>query len=169
MAKRIEVKTDMTAEELHERYRHAKDAVERTHWHMLWRLVEGKTPREIAALLGYTARWVREIVRRWNTGGQTGISDHRQRIPGAQPLLSAELQAELAARLQQPPEDGGLWTGPKVACWMQGRLGRPVAPQRGWEYLCRLGYSPRVPRRQHAKADAASQEVFKKTCLWRWP
>jgi len=168
MVKRVEIKTEMTAEELHERYRHAKEAVERTHWHMLWLLKEGKTPQDIAALLGYTARWVREIVRRWNIAGQAGISDHRQTIPGAQPLLSGELQAELAVRLQQPPDDGGLWTGPKVACWMQARLGRPVAPQRGWEYLRRLGYSPRVPRRQHAKADAASQQAFKKTCLWRW-
>lgn len=46
---------------------------------------------------------------------------------------------------------------------MQQRLGRPVAPQRGREYLRRLGHSNRVPRPQHAKADEASQQEFKKT------
>ena len=32
MTKRVEVKTEMTAEMLYERYRKAKDPVERTHW-----------------------------------------------------------------------------------------------------------------------------------------
>jgi transposase len=168
MAKRVEVKTELTAEALHERYRQASDAVERSHWHMLWLLKEGKSTKEVAALLGYSARWVREIVRRWNERGAAGISDHRAQIAGAKPLLGNELRTELALRLQQPPEDGGLWTGPKVAAWMQERLGRPVAPQRGWDYLRLVGYSARVPRRQHAKADREQQEAFKKTFQPSW-
>ena len=96
MAKRVEVKTEETAEALHERYRKAQDAVERTHWHILWLIKEGKAPREVAELLGYTAAWVRAIVRRWNTAGEPGIKDHRHALPGAKPLLSAEQQAELA-------------------------------------------------------------------------
>jgi len=55
--------------------------------------------------------------------------------------LGTDLRAELAVRLQQPPEDGGLWNGPKVAAWMQERVGRPVAAQRGWDYLRLVGYS----------------------------
>ncbi len=49
MAKRVEVKTELTGEELHERYRQASEGVERTHWHMLWLLKEGKSPKEVAA------------------------------------------------------------------------------------------------------------------------
>ncbi len=98
MAKRVQVQTDMTAEELHVRYRHTKDAVERTHWHILWQVKEGKSPREVAELLGYTARWVRTIIQRWNVQGDKGIQDHRHEIAGSQPLLSAEQQAELAQR-----------------------------------------------------------------------
>jgi len=168
MAKRVEVKTEVTAEDLHERYRRASDAVERTHWHMLWLLKEGKSAKEVAALLGYTARWVREIVRRWNERGAAGISDHRVEIAGAKPLLGNELRAALAERLQQPPEDGGLWNGPKVAAWMQEHLGRVVAPQRGWDYLRLVGYRARVPRPQHAKADRSQQEAFKKTSQQNW-
>ena len=168
MAKRIEVKTELTAEELQERYRRASDGVERTHWQMLWLLKEGKSAKEVAALLGYTARWVREIVRRWNERGVAGISDHRLEMAGAKPLLGNQLRAELALRLQQPPADGGLWTGPKVAAWMQERLGRAVAPQRGWDYLRLVGYSARVPRPQHAKADREQQEAFKKTFQPSW-
>ncbi len=68
-----------------------------------------------------------------------------------------------ALAMPQPPVDGGLWSGPKVALWMQAKIGRPVNGRRGWDYLQRLGYSARVPRPQHAKADEAEQEVFKKT------
>ncbi len=66
MAKRVQVQTELTAEELHERYRQTQDAVERTHWHIVWQIKEGKSPRQGAELIGYTARWVRTRVQRWN-------------------------------------------------------------------------------------------------------
>jgi len=132
-------------------------------FHILWLAKEGKTPQGIAELLGYTARWVRTVIGRWNAQGEAGIRDRRHEIDVSRPLLSPEQQEELATALQGSPADGGLWSGPKVAQWMQQRLGRPVAPQRGWDYLQRLRYSSRVPRPQHAKADEASQQEFKKT------
>jgi transposase len=167
MAKRVQVQTELTAEELQERYRQTKDAVERTHWHILWQIKEGKSPREVAELLGYTARWVRTIIQRWNTEGEQGIRDHRHDINVSRPLLAGEEQAELVEVLQHPPSDGGLWSGPKVARWMQERLGRPVDPRRGWDALQRVGYRTRVPRPQHAKADEATQQEFKKTARAR--
>ena len=163
MGKRVKIQTNYTTDELHERYRQAKDAVERTHWHILWLAKEGKTPQVIAEQVGYTARWVRMVIGRWNAQGEAGIRDRRHEIDVSRPLLSPELQEELAAALQAPPADGGLWSGPKVALWMQQRLGREVSPQRGWDYLQRLGHSSRVPRPQHAKADEATQQEFKKT------
>ena len=93
---------------------------------------------------------------------EAGIRDHRREIDVSRPLLSLEQQSELAEVLKSPPADGGLWSGPKVAQWMQEQLGRPVDPRRGWDALQRVGYSTRVPRPQHAKADPAKQEAFKK-------
>ena len=163
MAKRVTVNTELTTEELHTCYRSASDAVERTHWHILWLMKEGHTADEVAFMLGYTARWVRTIVGRWNKAGEQAILDHRRTLPGARPLLKVEQQKELDQALDQPPADGGLWSGPKVAAWMQERLGRPVDKRRGWEYLQRLGYSTRVPRPQHEQCDEATQQAFKKT------
>ena len=114
-------------------------------------------------MLGYTARWVRTIIGRWNKAGEQAILDHRRTLPGAPPLLSSEQQKKLDQALEYPPADGGLWNGPKVAEWMQKRLGRPVDARRGWDYLQRLGYSTRVPRPQHAIADEADQQALKKT------
>lgn len=163
MAKRVTVTTELTTEELHERYRSTTDAVERTHWHILWLMKEGHTPTEIATMLGYTARWIRTIVGRYNRGGDEAIGDQRLTLPGAPCLLSIEQQKELDQALDQPPADGGLWSGPKVAAWMAERLGREIDPRRGWDYLQRLGRSSRVPRPQHEQSDEATQQAFKKT------
>src|SRR5512142_2133299 len=87
MANKVKVQTDLSTEELRERYRQTTDAVERTHWHIMWQAKEGKSPREIAELLGYTARWVRTIIRRWNAQGEEGIRDQRHDIVGGPALL----------------------------------------------------------------------------------
>ena len=137
MGKRVKIQTDYTAEALHERYRQAKDAVERTHWHILWRAVEGRKPQVIAEQLGYTARWVRTVIGRWNAQGEAGIRDRRHEIDVSRPLLSPELQEELAAALQTTPADGGLWSGQisgpvdaaaiRSPCSSSARMGLPAA------------------------------------------
>ncbi len=79
------------------------------------------------------------------------------------PLLNATLQEELRTTLQGDPPGGQQgWTARLVAGWMGERLGRPVAVQRGWDYLQRLRYSPQVPRQRHVHADLLAQERFKK-------
>jgi hypothetical protein len=77
MGKRVKIQTAYTAEELHEQYRQTKDAVERTHWHILWLAKEEKPPQVIAEQLGYTARSVRTVIGRWNAQGEAGIRDRR--------------------------------------------------------------------------------------------
>ncbi len=69
----------------------------------------------------------------------------------------------LSEVLGGPAPDGGLWTGPKVAAWIEEKTGTKTHPQRGWVYLKRLGFSLRRPRPRHAKADPEEQETFKKT------
>jgi len=165
MNKRISVKAHLGNDQLETRYRKAKDPVERSHWQIIWLLAEGKTAQQIAEVTGYSYDWIRCIVHRYNQGGPQALGDHRHSNPGGTFILSSEQQAQLQQGLDEPPADGGLWTGPKVAHWIQRRTERKVHPQRGWEYLKRLNYSKRVLRPRHAKADAAAQEAFKKTFL----
>jgi transposase len=112
---------------------------------------------------GYTVNWIRTIARRYHQRGPAGLEDRRHRNPGATGLLSAEPRTALAAALQQPPPDGGVWTGPKAAAWMTATLGHPIRPQRGWEALRRLGWTAKVPHPRHAKADHQAQAAFKNT------
>src|SRR6478735_11386661 len=141
--------------ELGQRYRAARPPVERSHLQIVWLLSRGRSEREVAQVTGYGRRWVSEVARRYDEGGPDGLGDRRRGNAGARPLLGAEGEAALRAALAEPPADGGLWTGPKVATWMAARLGREVRPQRGWDYLRKLGHSAQVPRPLEAGAHLA--------------
>ena len=88
------------------------------------------------------------------------MRDGRHDNRGAAGLLDAGLREELAAALAQSPEEGGVWSGPKVAAWMSRRLGRQIHPQRGWEYLRRMDMSPQRPRPKHPQGDPSAQHSF---------
>ncbi len=159
----------LSTAELGQRYRAAQQPIERSHLQIVWLLSQGRSECEVAAATGYGVRWITEIVRRYNAEGVDGLGDQRARNTGARPLLSQEDEAALREALAEPPTDGGLWSGPKVAAWMTARLGRKVWPQRGWDYLQKLGYSSQVPRPRHAKAASAEeQEAFKRGSPAGW-
>jgi transposase len=151
------------------RCRAARDRVARGHLQAVWLLAQGRGRGEVARITGSSGAWVGEIVRRYDEAGPDGLGDRRRGDAGARPLLGAEGEAALRAALAEPPSDGGPWTGPKVAAWMAARLGRKVWPQRGWDYLKKLGYSPQVPRPRHAEAASPEEQTaYKKSWPPRW-
>ena len=149
-------------EELAARRRAAHDPVERDRWQMIRLLVAGRPLAETAEATGYSTRWVREVVRRYNERGPDGLVDGRHANPGAAPLLDAAGRAALEAALEQAPPELGRWTCAEVAAWIADRTGRETVPvQRGWVYLRRTGHSPQVPRPRHVRAaDPAAQAAF---------
>ena len=163
MPKRLFIQAHLSEDELETRYRRAKDPVVRSHWQIIWLLAQGLASAQVAAVTGYTVNWIRTMARRYNQQGPAGLEDRRHRNPGAVGLLSPAQRQALSAALEQPPPDGGIWTGPKAAAWMAATLGRRVHPQRGWEALRRLGWTSKVPRPRHVKADPLAQAAFKKT------
>ena len=56
-------------------YRQASDPVLRTHLLMLWRTSLGDSIREVAGMVGYSEKWTREIVRRYESEGVDGLGD----------------------------------------------------------------------------------------------
>ena len=157
MRTRFSVADHLDPEELAARYRAARDPIERSRWQMVWLLVAGRSLREVADVTGYSTRWVREVVKRYNEHGPEGLGDRRHGNRGGEPLLDAAGRAALTAALAAPPPGGGLWTGAEVAAWIAGRTGRErVAPQRGWDYRTRTGHSRQTPRPRHARAAAAA-------------
>ena len=156
----------LSAKQLKDRYRSARDPVLRAHLHIVWQLSLGKPLREVAELAGYSTKWVKEIYRRYEEQGVEGLGDRRHTNPGAaeRALLSERQQRGLQQALLEPPPEGGMWSSSKVARWIERRTGRPnVHAQRGWEYLRKLGNTPQVPRPSNAEADKEEQEAFKKS------
>jgi len=166
MPKTITLEPHLTKEELEDRYRSARDSVERSHYQIVWLISEGKTTRQVMEATGYSRGWIQQLARRYNVDGPEALGDRRHQNPGAREraLLSAEQREELAEALKESPPDGGMWNSRKVGEWIEAKTTNKVVSkkQRGWEYLKRLGHSPKVPRPHHKKANKPEQEAFKK-------
>ena len=162
MPRRLTLASHLTVDELHARYRQATDPVARSHWQIIWLLAQGTPTAQVATVTGYTQPWIRTLAQRYNAGGPAALGDRRHANAGGPPLLRPAQQAALAALLDGPAPDGGVWTGPKVAAWMADQLGHPVHPQRGWEVLRRLGFTLQRLRPRHTQAAPAAQAAFKK-------
>jgi transposase len=166
MPKYVTLTPHLSTDDLERRYRSAQEPHERSWWQILWLLSRSQSARQVAQSTGYSPDWIGQLAKRYNREGPSGmrnrarLTSHRQA-----PLLSVEQQEELRQALAEAPPGGTPtthWSGRLVAAWMSERLGRPVAVQRGWDYLQRLRSSPQVPRQRHVQADPAAQERFKK-------
>jgi transposase len=160
----------LSLRQLEARYRASHDATEARHLQAIWLLARGRTVLEVAEVLAFVPRWVEQLAARYNASGPGALGDQRRRNGRRASLLTPELLAALAERLKRPPEDGGVWSGPKVAAWMARRVGRGEAhPQRGWDALRRLGWSLQSPRPRHPRAAAAEgRTALKKRSARRW-
>jgi transposase len=150
----------MPADELARRYRGCPDSREKTRWQAIWLLARPEQPlttAEVADLLGLSRVWVRKVRRRWNASGPQGLSDGRK-ANGGKDKLSYEQQAALYEALQGEPDDGGLWSGPKVARYVADRWGVEVCPQTAWRWLKQLGFRLLVPRPRNPGAATDEQQ-----------
>jgi hypothetical protein len=142
----------LSVEELEARYRASRDATEARHFQAVWLLAEGRTVLEVAEVLAFVPRWVEQLAARPNASGPGALGDRRRHNGRTASLLTPEALSALAARLKRPPEDGGLWSGPKVAAWMA----RTSAG--GGASAARLGgaaadrWSLQAPRPRHPRA-----------------
>lgn len=167
---RLPIVPHLSPDEIARRYRACRDGVEKTHWQVLWlltRTADPPTPAAVAAQVGLTPAWVRTILRRWNAAGPAGLADRRAAANGGRPKLSAEQQAALFEALQGRPDDGGLWTGPKVAAYARDRWGVTVRPETGWRWPKDLGLSLQVPRPRNPGAATADEQRRWKRCPGR--
>ncbi len=147
------IKPHLGTAELEGRYETASDPVAKSHFHALWLLSKGYEIDEVAELLSFSTRWVYQLVRRYNDGGPDCLGDQRVNNGTAPTIVTAPALEALRERLKTPPDDGGLWSGPKVARWLaRFHKLKSVHDQRGWDALVAIGYSIQKPRPRHPEA-----------------
>lgn len=132
----------LSCEELKNRYRQAQDTTEARRWHLLLLISQQWSIKRASQIVGINYDYAKEILGRYNREGPTAMRNRNKdrQPPPAKSLLSPSQIEELSQVLKSPPADGGKWSGPKVAKWIAEKTGRPhVWPQRGWDYLKRLG------------------------------
>jgi hypothetical protein len=149
MPRRVQLARHLEATELGCRNHCATDPVERTQFHILWLLAQGRSRREVAEVTGYSPRWISAVVKRYNADGPGALCDRRHANPGAAPVLRPDLQHDLRLALHGPAPNGGPWRSRDVSEWIAARIGREVPVQRGWAYLIKLG--SRSGRRRSAR------------------
>jgi hypothetical protein len=133
---------------------------EARHTQAIWLLAQGRAVLDVAGVLAFAPRWVEQLAARHNAHGPDALGDRRRHNGRAASVLTPALLEALAGRLRAPPEDGGRWTGPKVALWMARRLGvERVHPQRGWEALKRVRWSIQTPRPRHPRSATPEQRA----------
>jgi len=95
--------------------------------------------------------------------GRSGRADLRadRRFP---PALNAEQQAALKAAVQRPPREAGIdladWNWKVVRRFVQERFGITLSRSSCLNYLHRLGFVVKRPKKRLLKADAAKRERF---------
>lgn len=165
MSRRIELQPHLSTQELYDRYRACRKPNEKTRWRALYLISRGTLAAEAARRVGRTSGWVTQLTRRYNERGADAVPDQKgEARPGPRPGVSGELALELDAALRAQAPDGGLWTAPKVADWIERRTGRAVHETTAWRAMRRLGFTLQVPRPRHARAASEREQArFKKS------
>ena len=166
MPKKAYLASHITTFELKKRYRQSKNPIESRRWHLLWKIAQGWTIKNSALAVGLSYGYAQRIVRNYNQDGVRAVQikprTGQKHSGGKAALLSPEQLAKLTQALESKPSDGGIWTGVKVARWIEQETGKEkVWNQRGWDYLKKSRYSWQRPRRKHSKGDPIEQHLFK--------
>jgi hypothetical protein len=82
MPKKIKLKPHLSTAELENRYRQARDAVERSHYQIVWLIAQGKSTSEVMEVTGYSRDWIQQLSRRYNERGPAALGDKRHENPG---------------------------------------------------------------------------------------
>lgn len=96
-------------------------------WPDPYLISRGAVAAEAARRVGRTSGWITQLTRRYNERSAGAVPDRQAAAkPGPPPDVDAAVASELAAALRSQAPDGGLWTAPKVARWIEQRTGRSV-------------------------------------------
>ncbi len=123
MPKQPHLEKHHSSEELKNRYFKSKDPVESRRWHLIWKVSLGWSIKNSANTIGLNYEYGKEIVKKCNSLGAQGLKNlkrkGRKKTGGKQQLLNDQQIEKLKQEIAKRPSDGGIWTGVKVARWIE--------------------------------------------------
>ena len=152
MPKKAYLAKHFSSYELKEKYYKSQNSVETRRWHLLWKISLGWTIKNSALAVGCSYPYAQKILNQYNQNGEEGVKNRKNQtsnhVRGKKRLLSQSQLEKLTKAITAVPAsliakespDGGIWTGTKVARWIEKETGRKkVWNQRGWDYLKKCG------------------------------
>ena len=166
----MQIKPHLTHEEITKKYRVCKDARQKSYWHLIKLMTDPRREilgKEAAQIVGFCQNWARILIKRYNEEGEKNFIDKRKNNEGGRFFLSEKQQKELKnILLNKRPPDGGLWTGPKVAMWIEEKTKKHITPVGAWKWIKRLGFTLQVPRPKNIQSASQKEATeFKKNWI----
>ena len=99
---RLTLAGHLSESDIFERYRKTTQAVERTHWQIIYLKGQGKTVGEIAEVTGYSPAWIRRLIHRYNQEGPDAFINAPAQTPGMVPAAKVQqLEADHARKSEE--------------------------------------------------------------------
>ena len=152
----------MDGRDLNRRLILAPTPLERERWHAIWLLAQGWTASGTAQALGPGRPHHRTMAQRLRRGRACGSDIRADRwFP---PALDEAQQEELKEAVQQPPASSGIvmanWYWKVVRRFALERFSIELSRSSCLNWLHRLGFAFKRPKKRLLKADDAKREAF---------
>jgi hypothetical protein len=117
-----------SSSELKGKYLKSKDSVETRRWHLLWKISLGWTIKNSAIAVGCSYPYAQKILSQYNRNREEGVRNRKNQtsnhVREKKRLLNPQQLEKLKQQIEQTSPDGGIWTGTKVARWIEKETGR---------------------------------------------
>jgi transposase len=144
-----------------ERMYRAPSVRERERWHALWLLAQGWSAARVAAALERDPHTIGAWLELFRQSGSEAMAFEQT---GAPPALSPAAQAELKAAVQASLQTVGIelanWHWQAVRAFVARRFGQPLSRSSCLNYLHRLGFVLKWPKKELLKADEEKRAAF---------
>ena len=151
----------MDARVLHRRLILAPTPRERERWHAIWLLAQGWTASGTAQALGRDPHTIGRWAAAFGERGPAALIFEQSAPP---PALCEAQQSELRAGVQKLPAMAGIelanWNWKVVHQFVSERFGIVLSRSGCLNYLHRLGFAFKRPKKRLLKADGAKREAF---------
>ena len=152
----------MDARDLHRQLILAPAPRERERWHAIWLLAQGWTASGAAQALGRDPHTIGRWAAAFGEGGPAALIFEQS--GGSPPALCEAQQSKLRAAVQELPAMAGIelanWNWKVVHQFVLERFGIVLSRSGCLNYLHRLGFAFKRPKKRLLKADGAKREAF---------